>query len=63
MKLTSAQISAIKTGARAFAALLVYTVLTSLKVPAEFSGVLSVATPVILKAIDPTFKEYGKGKK
>ena len=61
-RLTTAQLSAIKTGGRAFLALVVYVILTGFKVPVEFAGVLSVATPVILHAIDPTFKEYGLGK-
>ena len=63
LKLTPAKLSAVKTGARSFLALLVYVALTSLKVPQEFAGTLAVVTPIILKAIDPTFTEYGKGKK
>lgn len=63
MKLSPAKISAIKTGARSFLATVLYAVLTSLHVPQEFAVSLAVVTPIILKAIDPTFKEYGKGSK
>lgn len=62
-KLTKAHISALKTGARAFLALVVYVVLTSLKVPVEIAGFLSVITPILVHAIDPTFKDYGVGSK
>lgn len=62
-KFTKAQVSALKTGARAFLALVVYVVLTSLKVPVELAGFLSIVTPIVVKAIDPTFKDYGVGSK
>ena len=62
MKLiTPARISALKTGLRSVAAILVFTLLHSLKLPVEYAGFLAAITPIILKAIDPTFKEYGVG--
>lgn len=62
MKLSTAQVSALKTALRAFLALVVFILLQGLKVPVEFSGTLSVLTPIILKYIDPTWKVYGVGK-
>lgn len=61
LKITPAQLSALKTAFRAAAALAVFSLLQSLKVPVEFSGIVGTFTPVILKLIDPTFKDYGVG--
>lgn len=60
--LSKSKVSALKTALRAFLALVVFTVLQGLSVPVEFAGMVSVFTPVLLKLIDPTFKEYGVGK-
>ena len=62
-KLSKARVSALKTALRAFLALVVYVVLTSLDVPVQFAGTLSVLTPILVHAIDPTFKDYGVGSK
>lgn len=62
LKLSKAKKSALGTGLRAFIALVVYIVLSSLEVPVQFAGSLSILTPIILHAIDPNFKDYGKGK-
>lgn len=61
LKLSKAKVSALKTALRAFVALVVFTVLQGLEVPVQFSGTLSILTPIVLKMIDPTFKDYGVG--